>query len=153
MAVRRIVGPGAVKVYGLKEIRAGLKSAGPAFPRRLTQINKQLAQAVAAGARARGEQLTHPRPGHEALGTLKATAGQLSATVSLGSPAVPWALGEEFGSIKHHQFPPWRGNKGGAGYFFWPTIREDLPRLDQLYLDMIDDLAATAFPPNAAPEE
>ncbi len=32
--------------------------------------------------------------------------------------------GAEFGSKRHAQFRPWRGNRSGAGYFLYPTVRE-----------------------------
>lgn len=30
--------------------------------------------------------------------------------------------GAEFGSDRYTQFPKWRGNGKGAGYFMWPTV-------------------------------
>lgn len=35
-----------------------------------------------------------------------------------------WSMGAEFGSYVFRQFPEWRGNKGDAGYFFWPAVRQ-----------------------------
>lgn len=143
---RKIRGPVTLSYSGLKELRAALQGFDPALARQLTTVNKTIAQAVVTGARARGGALTHPRPGHEALGTLKATAGQLSASVKYGDTGVPWALGEEFGSIRYHQFPPWRGNGTSAGYFLWPTIRDELPRLFDAYDEMIQSVLAQVFP-------
>lgn len=33
------------------------------------------------------------------------------------------------------QFPAWRGNDGGAGYFFWPTIRQEMAEVDRQSLE------------------
>lgn len=45
--------------------------------------------------------------------------------------------GGEFGSDRHTQFSPWRGNKEGAGYALWPTIRGERDMIMDEYGDAI----------------
>lgn len=156
------LGPGALTYTGLREMRAALRGMDPELARGLTHVHKTISLAAVAGMRMRAESRTHPRVGHQAIGTLRATAGQQSASVKYGNAETSWALGEEFGSLgarmtvdRRHprgrhstrQFPAWRGNKQGAGYFVWPTIREDLPRFIDAYDEMVEELLAEAFPP------
>jgi hypothetical protein len=78
------------------------------------------------------------------------TSGSTSTSpyVSLGSNGLPWALGYEFGSIRHKQFPPWGGNrlKDEPGYFFFPTVRAREAELRSHMSDIIDEAMAVAFP-------
>lgn len=43
--------------------------------------------------------------------------------------------GGEFGSAHHPQFNPWRGNKDGAGYALWPTVRDERDEIMDRYGD------------------
>lgn len=50
--------------------------------------------------------------------------------------------GAEFGGGVRpttRQFPPWRGNDTGAGYFLWPAVRGDREFIEQAYGDAILD--------------
>lgn len=44
------------------------------------------------------------------------------------------------------QFKEWRGNKAGAGYFLFPTIRSHADEIVEMYGDAIDKISAKAFP-------
>lgn len=37
-----------------------------------------------------------------------------------------------------NQFKPWRGSGSNAGYFLWPSIRENADGIRELYADVID---------------
>jgi hypothetical protein len=45
--------------------------------------------------------------------------------------------GAEFGSDRFPQFRPWRGNDDGAGYFLWPTVRDDSDEIMERYDDAV----------------
>lgn len=45
-----------------------------------------------------------------------------------------------------NQFRPWRGNKSGAGYWLFPTIREEVDEIIEIYGDAIWKITAKAFP-------
>lgn len=77
---------------------------------------------------------------------IKATATQRQATIVLDGATFPALLGREFGSARFKQFPAWRGNGQDAGYFLFPTLREELPEMLDDLQDAIDELAAKAFP-------
>lgn len=53
--------------------------------------------------------------------------------------------GAEFGSDRFRQFRPWRGNKGNAGYFLWPTVRDQsdeiIDRYGEALMDAVDKAA------------
>ena len=43
----------------------------------------------------------------------------------------------------YNQFQPWAGGgrgKSDGGYFLWPTIRENLPLIEETYLKGVDKL-------------
>lgn len=48
--------------------------------------------------------------------------------------------------IGWNQFQPWRGNKAGAGYFLFPTIRRNMNEIIELYGDEMERLLSDAFP-------
>ena len=54
------------------------------------------------------------------------------------------AGGAEFGSYRYHQFKPWRGSSSDAGYFLYPSIRDDAGRIEEEYRDAVDDLIKRA---------
>lgn len=39
-----------------------------------------------------------------------------------------------------NQFKPWRGNDANAGYFLWPSIRENADDVRELYADLVEKL-------------
>jgi hypothetical protein len=91
---------------------------------------------------------TQPQHWQDLVMSIRSGADSDSPYVSVGS-GVPWALGHEFGSLQgpgRRQFPPWRGNKGGAGYFLWPTIRAARASIQAKALAAIDRAMHPAFP-------
>ena len=45
-----------------------------------------------------------------------------------------------------NQFRKWRGNKTGAGYFLYPTIRDRFDDIGEIYLDELDTISKQIFP-------
>lgn len=45
-----------------------------------------------------------------------------------------------------NQFKPWRGNKAGAGYFLFPTIRNKFDEIGEIYMDELDRINRQIFP-------
>lgn len=136
MAVTRIKS-GSVDVEGLRELQRALRELPKEHRRELTKANKEAANIVTGRAKARAFSLggvaAHVAPG------IRASAGQTSAGVAFGGPAYPMAGGAEFGSIKYKQFAPWRGNGPDAGYFVYPTIRDDAGEWIEPYEESIRD--------------
>lgn len=137
MATQRIRS-GTLSVDGLTELRRDLKALGKDLPKELRKANKSVADYVAdlsaSAAYSLGGVAAHVAP------SIKASAGQISAGVTFGGSAYPMAGGAEFGSQRYKQFKPWRGNGSDAGYFVYPTIRDNAERIESHYTDVIDDL-------------
>ena len=141
-----------IQVRGLKELRAALKEVDAKAPKLLQKANKAAANLVVGPARARMGQHS-PRAGSRAAGTIRALASGTKAQIGVGSNAVPWALGHEFGGRgRPHRigkqghtmmFPPHRGQDGYAVY---PTIRAMRAEIMDQYGDMIDELVQDSFP-------
>jgi hypothetical protein len=135
---------GAIEVEGLAQLSRALKELGPDFSRELRLTNKSVADMVADDARAAaysiGGVAAHVAPG------IKSTAGIRSAGVSFGGSAYPMAGGAEFGSIKYPQFAPYRGSGSDAGYFVYPSIREDASEIADKYIDAVNVVIERNFP-------
>jgi len=63
------------------------------------------------------------------------TRGQGGVAVRVTGTVIGW-----------NQFNKWRGNKNGAGYFLFPTIRQNLQEIIDLYGDEMEKLLSDAFP-------
>ena len=137
-------GPG-VKVVGLDDFRRELKKLEEDLTPELKTVNFQLAVQVQTWAQTKAAAVS-PQAAKAAREALKASKTAARAQVILGSNKTPWALGAEFGAARWKQFPAWRGNSKGAGYFLWPSIREHREEIMDLYMAALDKLAAKAFP-------
>lgn len=144
-----------IEIKGLVDFRKALRDLNRELPKELGNINKAVADFVVQ--RAKGRASTDLE--HRAADTLKAARTQRVALVRLGGPKYPEALGAEFGAIQGiprnthrgtmqgwNQFRPWRGNSTEAGYFLYPTIREDTPEIIEMYGNLLEQLARKAFP-------
>lgn len=129
MAGQRIKS-GAIQVDGLKELNQALRKLEPGFRKELKGLNLRVAKLVTEEARAVAYSLggvaAHVAP------SLKAKGAQQSAGVELGDAA---AAGAEFGAKQYKQFKPWKGNTETAGYFLYPTIRQDAAKIEAIYTD------------------
>lgn len=123
MARSQRIRSGAVEVHGLGELQRALRALPKEHKKAVTKANRDAATIVARGAKsramARGGVAAHVAP------SIRASAGQTSAGVAFGGARWPMAAGAEFGSMRFKQFDPWTGNGPDAGYFVYPTIRDD----------------------------
>jgi hypothetical protein len=138
----RITGDATIRVDGLKELNASLREFGGEFKGEMRKTLKPIADFVAADAKgaasALGSTAAHVAP------SIKSSAGAQFAAVSGSDPAF---AGAEFGGRGRpttQQFQPWRGNGEDAGYFLWPTIRRDAPRIEQEAADGLERLIQKA---------
>jgi hypothetical protein len=130
----------AVRVEGLAELRKELKRLD--LSKDLGQANRKVAQLVVDAAQGRAS----TRLERAAARSLSASSSTVGARVGLGGPRTPFAAGAEFGSKRFRQFQAWRGNGQQAGYFLYPAIRENTPRIVEVYGDEIDRVTRKAFP-------
>jgi hypothetical protein len=151
----------ATGVKGLAELRRELRkldeAESPQWSRALRDANIEVAQLVVDKAKPRMAALS--AMGVKAASTLRASRSEVAARLMLGSHAVPYAQGVEFGADRNvprqlrnrtivgwRQFQPWRGSGRGAGYALYPTIRDNEPKIVDTYGDMIDQIMRDAFP-------
>lgn len=131
-----------VNVEGLAELQKALRSLPKELRRDLTRANRMAASLVAQRARSRaiaqGSTAAHAAP------SIRASATQTSAGVAIGGGSHPEALGAEFGSLRFKQFKPWLGSGPDAGYFLYPTIRNDEGAWIEPYEDLIDTITRKA---------
>ena len=144
----RIRGDATVGVEDLDKLVSSLKAIDPALPRKLRAKGKEIADFVAADARIAAGNMGST-PAHVAP-SIKGAAGAKFAAIVGGGPAFPMFQGAEFGAghdkvrqrstgtyLGYNQFQPWAGGGRGTntgGYFMWPTIRRDMPRIEREYL-------------------
>lgn len=142
---QRITSGYGVQATGLTELRKALKEVGPEAAKEMVQVGREVARGVAADAKGKAQSLGGVAA--KSAPSLRATAGSTSAGVSLGGPSAPWAPGAEFGGGRRpttRQFKPWRGNGPGAGYFLYPTIRDNDESIERAYLEGIEDVLKKA---------
>jgi hypothetical protein len=113
-----------IAVEGLDELRKGLKALGDVEASREYKLAGYNAAAEVVIPRAQGRAGALGRMQARAAASLKPARSVAGGAVRYGG-GVPFAMGAEFGSIRYKQFEPWRGSAGDAGYFLWPTLRDD----------------------------
>lgn len=156
MATKRIR-TGTVSVTGLAELNKELRAMDTGLQKELAQTNRGVAGFVADDARSAA--LSLGGVAAKVAPSIRAVGGVKSAGVGFGGAAFPYGAGAEFGAghgIPRHrssgayqgynQFKPWRGNGESAGYFVYPTIRRDAPRIENEYVKAVDALLKKAFP-------
>ena len=134
----RVRGDASLGVEDLDKLAKALKQIDPSLTKKLRLAGKDVADIIAPKVRSAASSLGST-PAHVAP-TIKPSAGAQFAGISLGDPA---AAGAEFGGRGRpttQQFQPWRGNGEDAGYFAWPTIRENLPLIEETYVKNVDEL-------------
>lgn len=133
-----------VRVTGLDELRRELRKLDDkGLIDELKATNYEVATDVVEGAKRRAS--TVSRQADRAASSLRASRTAARAQVLIGSAAVPFALGAEFGSMRYKQFPGWRGNGEDAGYFLWPEIRDQSPDIVEKYGDAMERISSRAF--------
>ncbi len=146
-----------IEIRGLVDFQRALRELNSKLPRELGTINKQVADFVVERAKGRASSLGPLWS--RAARSLSSARKQRVALVRLGGSRYPEALGAEFGAIRNiprltargevrgwNQFREWRGNGSDAGYFLYPTIRQDTPEIIEMYGDLLERLAREAFP-------
>lgn len=136
-----------IQTTGLKELNDGLRFFENGVAKSVRPILKAFAERVAGKVRqAYGRR--YPTAQHVNAGGVRSAATNRSAQLILGGERAPFLLGQEFGSDKFRQFPAWSGNTDGAanGYYFFPTLRRELPDMTGELAQMVDEYAAKAFP-------
>lgn len=144
-----------VEVKGLADLRRELRRVNDQLPKELGNVNHKVAEYVIDRATGRASTALE----HRAARTMSAARQQRAAIIRLGGAKNPEALGAEFGAGQNiarqtsrgsvrgwNQFRPWRGSGPDAGYWLFPTIRQDTPQIIEMYLKMIDELTRRAFP-------
>lgn len=148
----------SIRVEGLRELRDALAAVDASLVDILDRANTEASEHVRDRATVRAT----------ALGRMQAAAAESMrlgrqdrvASLRLGSEAVPFALGAEFGSrhgrkrrtskrgevIGWNQFDSWRGNGQAAGYFLWPTIRAERASILAKHTDELNRLITKYFP-------
>ena|SRR5687768_13104676 len=143
-----------IEIRGLKDLTRALKDIDAQLPKELADLNQQVGESVISGARGRASTPLE----HRAARTLKAARQQRVVLIRLGGGRYPEALGAEFGAGQGtlrnttrgvmegwNQFRPWRGSGGDAGYFLFPTIREDTPQIIDRHYDLIYEFVQRHF--------
>lgn len=134
--------PEPILVEGLREAAQALKDLGSVEDtREFKAAGRTVAERVVIPA-ARGRAASLGRLFIRAADTLRATTTAAGAALRYGG-GFGGAMGAEFGADRNqerlvrvagggttyrkgwNQFRPWRGNSDTAGYFLFPTIRDD----------------------------
>lgn len=118
-------------IAGLNKILASLSKEASDELRAAARV---IADGIADEARGRAERLG---------GTARHVAPSIKSRrdrvpkISLGGKGdMAAAFGAEYGGQRRpttQQFEPWRGNRHGAGYFLWPTIRDRNDWINETY--------------------
>lgn len=148
-----------LEIHGLREFQKELKTLADdgRWTKELAAANQQAALLVLARAKTVGRRRggIHRKVAMEGL---RAAREQRRAAIIMGGRGKEWVFGGEFGSHRHRQFPPFRGNQWdfrglsfvnhSTGYVLHPAIRLAIldGSLPDLYLELIDDISRRAFP-------
>lgn len=152
----------AVEITGIKEFRAALKAMGPEWAPKLRDVHEQIARRGAALSRGNAQGMGGVQA--KAAGTIKGRGNQRQATIAvsgqkgLGNVAfwgakrhTGWYANPRYSDGKA-QHPPWVGNTwevaehGQGPYAINEALADNLPDIEEQYLNMIVNLANKAFP-------
>lgn len=159
--------PRYIRIEGLAELRKALAEVDDSLVDIVAVANKKVANMVASKAALRAAALGR-RGAVRAASTLRTGSLAREATLRLGNKATPGALGEEFGSYRNitrattrrgrhvevlgwRQFQGWRGAGSGAGYWLWPTIRDNRDEIRETHEQELDRLILRTFPGGTKP--
>lgn len=130
---------------GLTKLRKALKEVGPEHAKEMVKTGREVAKDVSNKARGKARGLGGVAA--KSATSVRPSAGATSAGVGFGGPSAPWAPGAEFGGGRRpttQQFEPWRGSGPGAGYFVYPTIRDNEEQIVESYYDGLADVMKKA---------
>ena len=149
-----------VVIYGLRDFRSKLqrlaREGDPRGRELLKDANQRVGDLVVQGARRRASTPIE----RKAAGTLRAGRQLARVVVTGGTARFPYFYGAEFGSYQNvvrerngrtvrgwNQFRPWkRPGHGNTGYFLFPTMRDESPRIIEEYSRELDEVSRKAFP-------
>lgn len=135
-------------------LNKALRKLPKEYARQLSRASNEIAQKVAeqAAGRARsvGGIARHVAPSVRA-GKAKTPVIRMGDTSPLPESGNGWTRkrtgpgqtvgdviwGAEFGAKNYGQFSPWLGADAHAGYFLWPTIRENNEETQDRYLEAV----------------
>lgn len=147
----------AIRVEGLDELRRELRKLDDAgLTNALRQANYDVAEHVIARAKAAASTKLQRKAADSMTASRQAARAQINA----GGSKAPFFGGAEFGAgqgqrrvgpsgrqfLGHNQFEAWRGNGMDAGYFLYPTIRDETDEIIDIYGDEIERISRKAFP-------
>lgn len=150
-----------VRVAGLDQFRRQLRQiesqGGADGIALLKEANFRVASMVANRAQSRASGLGRMQA--KAAASLRPGRQQARATIS-GGTGIRFFYGAEFGSysgllrdrggrrfLGFNQFLTWKQPGGGnAGYFLFPTMRDETRNIIEMYGDELDRVARDAFP-------
>lgn len=156
MAKRQTDSSEQLEVVNLKEFQRELRAIDPKFGSELREANKKAAEIVSDDAKSTYSGL--PGLGPRAADSVKILVQQREAAIAIGKiktrKGVAIILGVEFGGSsdpKHRtaggghttQFQPHRGKQG---YALYPAIRKNREEIVNVYGDLLEEVAAAAFP-------
>lgn len=145
-----IRGEGSLQVRGLREFRRELRlvreQGGPDGQAALKAVNWKVAEYVRTKAIARAASLPNGRQQLRAARSMKSGRAQNRATLTGGNAQLVWFGGAEFGAKYWPQFKAWKEpGSGNTGYFLFPTMRAETPKIIDMYGDEFERIAAIAF--------
>lgn len=137
------------EIQGLTAFRRALADMADSLPTSLRDYNVRAATEIVAEGKSRAG---YARQAAKAAQSLRASRAAGYVAVMLGNNGVyAFARGTEFGALRYHQFPTWRGNQWsgwdpGPGYYLQPAIRDVGAHVVEEYWQSIRELALRAFP-------
>lgn len=132
-----------IEYEGLKQLRKDLLAVDKALVKELGQAYKKIGDMIVTEASARAAGLGGVAA--KSAQALASTARATDVSIRIKGETYPYALGAEFGGSQP-QFKPWRGNGPDAGYFLYPTIRDDSQKILDGFLEAFDKASKLAFP-------
>jgi hypothetical protein len=133
-----------IRVDGLPELRSALRKVEAGLPKELSEVGKEVGRFVAEKARSRAYGLGSVAA--KSAPSLRAAAAAGGGAVRLGGGG-GYELGAEFGGQRRPttmQFQPWRGSGSGAGYFLYPSIRDNADQIEQQWTEGVEGLLKRA---------
>lgn len=114
-----------VDTHELIDFAAQLEHAVAGLASKQARINEAIATEIVGSARSAASSRQMVR----AASALSSARSGKGASIHA---SLRWFMGAELGALRYHQFPTWRGTvpsdpaTGGAGYFLFPTIRQNV---------------------------
>ena len=162
----RTGGSSGATIQGLPEFRKELRRLDKSWPKELRKVHKKIAdqgamrsQSVARGMG--GQQRKYASAIKGKANQREARIGITAGKSNAGANAAFWGARARYGWYgfrRYHdtggapQYRPWVGNAWqaasyrGGPYAINPALAQYLPRILDLYLEMLDDLSRRAFP-------